>query len=211
MRSADLATIIRIALILFVAYLILVQFNVIITIALLALAFILDGVDGYLALREASKGKVTLAAYIDYSLGGKANAAKIKSLKQGIGKTAKHGPRFDFAGDRIMEYTMWVVFSFLAIVPVFVVLIVIIRHSVADALMASKGTSSKMKTPIARALTSSSFARGAKNVLKFVTFSYLILVYSAGFPILPGYVLVAALVALILASGAAEIYESVKS
>jgi hypothetical protein len=104
-----------------------------------------------------------------------------------------------------------VVFSFLAIEPVFVVLIVIIRHSVADALMASKGTSSKMKTPTARALTSSSFARGAKNVLKFVTFSYLILVYSAGFPILPGYVLVAALVALILASGAAEIYESVKS
>src|SRR5271157_839519 len=118
MRSADLATIIRIALILFVVYLILVKVNAIIPILLLALAFVLDGVDGYLALREASKSKVTIAMYVDYSLGGKANAARIKSLKQSIGKTAKHGPRFDFAGDRIMEYSMWVVFSFLAIVPV---------------------------------------------------------------------------------------------
>jgi phosphatidylglycerophosphate synthase len=208
MRSADLATIIRIALIVFVVYLILIKVNAAIPILLLALAFVLDGVDGYLALREASRGKVTLAMYVDYSLGGKANAVKIKSLKQGIGKTAKHGPRFDFAGDRIMEYSMWVVFSFLAIVPVFVVIIVIIRHSIADALMAAKGTASKMKTAIARALTSSSFARGSKNVLKFVTFSYLILVHSAGYPIMPGYVLVAILVAYILASGAAEIYES---
>ncbi len=211
MRSADLATIIRIALIVFVAYLILAKVNAIIPILLLALAFVLDGVDGYLALREASKGKITLSMYANYSLGGKKNAAKIKALKQSIGKTAKHGPRFDFAGDRIMEYTMWVVFSFLAIVPVFVVIIVIIRHSIADALMAAKGTSSKMKTPIAKALTSSSFARGSKNVLKFVTFSYLILAYSAGYPIPPGYILVTALVAFILASGAAEIYESVKS
>ncbi len=211
MRSADLATIFRIALIVFIAWLIVIKFNAIVTIILLALAFLMDGVDGYLALHEASKGIISPSMYINYSLGSKKDARQIKAFKQGIGKKFKYGPRFDFAGDRIMEYTLWVVFSALSIIPIFVVIIVIIRHSIADALMAAKGTSSKMKTRIGYILTSSSAARGSKNVLKFVTFSYLILVYVAKYPILPGYILVTMLVALILASGAAEIYESVKS
>ena len=57
MRAADLTTFIRVGIILVVACLILVGFNPFISIALFALALILDGVDGYLALFESSGGR----------------------------------------------------------------------------------------------------------------------------------------------------------
>ncbi|MGD0729449.1 MAG: CDP-alcohol phosphatidyltransferase family protein [Candidatus Micrarchaeaceae archaeon] len=211
MRSADQSTILRILLVLFVIYLIIIKYPATISIILLAVAFLLDGVDGYLALRETSKGKITLSMYINYSLGDKTNAKQIKAFKESTAKTAKYGPRFDVAADRIAEYSFWALFTVLNIVPFFVLIIVIIRHSLADAFLGSKGTSSKMKTGIASKLYSSNISRGAINVLKFVTFAYLILVYVASYPIVPGYILIALLVLFIVARGAAEIYESLKS
>lgn len=211
MRSADKSTILRIGIILFVLFLIAIKFNAAVSIILFALAFALDGVDGYLALKEASKGKVSLGMYISYSLGNKKYAKRIKAFKEGIGKTAKYGPRFDVAADRIAEYAFWATFTAFGIVPLFVFIIVIIRHSIADALLAAKGTSSKMKSSIAKALYGSSASRALANVLKFVTFSYLILVYVSNYPILPGYVLIVLLVSFIVARGAAEIYEASKS
>lgn len=210
MRSADASTIIRIGIVLFVLYLIIIQVNPIISIALLAIAFIMDGVDGFFALREASKGKISISMYLDYSLGNKKYAKKIKSLKESIGKTAKHGPRFDIAADRITEYALWVLFTVLGIVPFFVLIIVIIRHSIADAFLGMKGTSSKMKTSIAKMFYASSVSRGGVNIVKFVTFSYLILVYVSGFPILPAYILIFILVLFILVRGTAEVYESLQ-
>lgn len=135
MRSADASTILRIGVMLLAIYLVLIKINPIVPIVLLALAFILDGVDGFLALSEISKGKVSLSMYLNYSLGEKTNAKKIKSFKESISKTAKHGPRFDVAADRIMEYSLWAVFTVVGIVPLFVLIIIIIRHSIADAML----------------------------------------------------------------------------
>ncbi|MDE1870745.1 MAG: CDP-alcohol phosphatidyltransferase family protein [Candidatus Micrarchaeota archaeon] len=210
MRSADASTIIRTGIILFVIYLILVKADPLISIALLAFAFIMDGVDGFLALSEESKGKITLRMYVSYSLGNKRYAKKIKDTKNGIEKSARYGPRFDVAADRISEYSFWALFTFVGILPFFLLVIVIIRHSIADAFLGTKGTSSKMKTGIASALYASSISRAGVNVLKFVTFSYLILAYVSSYPLLPAYALSALLVIFIVARGAAEVYESIK-
>src|SRR5271155_428072 len=138
MRSADQATILRIGIVMLILYLVIIKFNPIISILLLAFAFILDGVDGYLALRQQSKGKITASMYLNYSLGRKENAKAIKETKEGIEKTANYGPRFDIAADRITEYSFWALFTVLSIVPLFVLIIVIIRHSLADAFLGKK-------------------------------------------------------------------------
>ena len=210
MRSADQTTVLRIILVLFVIYLVLIRFNPLVSIVLFAIAFILDGVDGFLALRETSKGKVTLSMYVTYSLGSKENAKQIKAFKESTAKTAKYGPRLDVAGDRIAEYSFWVLFAVLKIVPLFVLLIIIIRHSIADAFLGEKGTSLKPKTGIAHALYTSSLSRAFANIIKFVTFSYLILVYVSGYSIVVGYALITLLALFIVVRGAAEVYESLK-
>ncbi len=207
MRSADASTIFRIGLVLFVIFLAAVKFNPAVSITLLALAFVLDGVDGYLALREASGGRLGLSEYADYAISG-ANAKRVRALKEKTAKIARYGPRLDVAGDRIAEYSFWGAFAVFGIVPLFVLIIIIIRHSIADALLAAKGTSSRMRTGFARMLYSSNVSRGAVNALKFVTFSYFILAYVSGFPMVFAYVLMSVLVIFIVARGAAEVYES---
>lgn len=209
MRSADASTLLRILLVLFVIYLVIIKADPVIAIILLALAFILDGVDGYLALREASKGKVSIPMYLSYSLGNREHSKEIKAYKESIAKTAKYGPRFDVAADRITEYLFWALFAVLSIIPFFVLIIVIIRHSLADAFLGAKGTSSKMTSNFAKVVYASNFSRSAINILKFVTFSYLILVYVWAYPTTIGYILVFFTVLLILLRGAAEIYESI--
>jgi phosphatidylglycerophosphate synthase len=181
-----------------VAYLILAKFNPIITIILLIAALVLDAVDGYFA----KYGKVnieTLRLYINH-----------EPPKQKI-KPTPYGARLDIAGDRVVEYTMWIVFTIVNIVPLFVLLLIVLRHSFADALMGSRGTSSKMKTKFAQIVYASNIGRGGINVLKAVTYCYLILMYVSNYPALPGYILVTALVAYIMLRGIAEIYDSMKS
>ena len=209
MRSADASTIFRVGLVLLVIFLAAIGFNPLVSIALLALAFVLDGVDGYLALREASGGRLGPLEYLDYAISG-ANTRRIRALKEKTAKIARYGPRLDVAGDRITEYSFWGAFTVFGIVPLFVLIIIIIRHSIADALLGAKGTSSRMRTGFARALYSSNASRGAVNVLKFVTFSYFILAYVSGFPMVFAYVLMAVLVIFIVARGAAEVYESTR-
>ena len=125
-----------------------------------------------------------------------------------LSKTAKFGPRMDVAGDRAVEYILWVVYTYVNVIPLFILFIVIIRHSFVDAFMAAKGTSSKMKTNFARAVYSSNLGRGGINVVKFLAFSYLSLVYIWAYPAWIGYVLVAILLAYILLRGAAEVLEA---
>lgn len=209
MRSADKITIARIALIVPIVYLVLLRINPVMPITLLLVSMVLDGMDGFAALYSVSNGAVGLLDYLRYSFGDKSNAKKIEDLKALIGKRAKHGPRFDVAADRATEYSLWGLFTYVHIVPLIVLIIIAVRHSVADALMGVKGTSSKMKTRFARKVYSSNLlGRAGINVVKFITFSYLMLVYTLHYPVGLGYALVVMLVLYILARGAAEIYES---
>ena len=210
MRSADIATIVRTALIVLFAYLVLLKFNVIAIIALFAFILALDGIDGFLAVREESKGEIGFAYYLRSALGNGEAHARVKEIKLSLSKTAPHGARIDVAGDRVVEYVPWLLFMFVHIVPMFVVIIIVIRHSFADALMVSKGTSSKMKSGFVRAVYASNASRAGINIMKFITFSYLALVYVLAYPLWIGYVLIGILVAYVLVRGAAEIYESLK-
>lgn len=216
MRAADATTILRTLLVLVAVYLIIISkvntFLAYPTIILIAVIIAMDGLDGYLAVREESKGGISFTRYLAAAIGNTNSKAKeqIKKIKQSISKHAPHGARMDVAGDRVVEYSLWIVFVYLHVLPIWVLLIVVIRHSFVDTLMAAKGTSSKMKTGFAKFMYSSNIARSGINVLKFVTFSYLILMYAYGYPALIGYILTAALVIYILARGAAEVYESMQ-
>ena len=208
MRSADATTLLRTALAVLVVYLIIIKFYPVATILLIAIVIALDGIDGYLAVSEESKGKVGFGSYLSAAIGNKGAKDIVIKVKKRIEKNAPHGPRMDVAGDRVVEYSLWIVFTYVHVLPIYVLLIVVIRHSFVDALMAAKGTSSKMRTGFARKIYSSNIARGGINVVKFITFSYLVLVYILNYPLVIGYVLTAILVIYILARGAAEVYES---
>ena len=130
------------------------------------------------------------------------------SVKKTLKKKAKYGARIDVAGDRAVEYILWITFVYTGVVPIFVLFLIVIRHSFVDAVMAAKGTSSKMKTRFAKVVYSSNIGRGFVNVFKFITFAYLPFVYISGAPIVIGYVLVTILVGYIMLRGAAELYES---
>ena len=211
MRSADAATIVRVLIIVLVAYLIIGRMSPFIIIALIAIAMAMDAADGFMAVNEISGGRVGLATYVR-SLGGDARSRKIvRSFKEKISKRYKYGARIDVAGDRAVEYILWLVYTYVNVIPLFVLILVIIRHSFVDAVMASKGTSSRLKTKFAMAVYSSNIGRGGINVVKFLAFSYLSLVYIAGYPAWIGYVLVFILVAYILLRGAAELYEAHES
>lgn len=175
-----MATLFRTALMLLIVYLILIKFDPLWTIIIIAIMFILDAVDGMLAKYDLKKYK-TKSAY---------------------------GPRLDVASDRAIEYIFWITYVYLSIVPLFVLFIVVLRHSFVDAFMGAKGTSSKLKTKFARIVYASNLFRGGINVVKAITFSYLALVYIANWPINIGYALTALLVVYILVRGAAEIWEN---
>lgn len=209
MRHADIATMFRIALAPIIAYTVLLQVNPAIPILLFAIALVSDGIDGLLALSEASKGKIDLATYLKYALGDATSSRLVARYKSKIGRESPHGLRMDIAGDRILEYSLWMLFTYVQILPFYVILLIIGRHSVADALMAGKGTSSKAKTRFAKIMYSSKASRLVANVLKFVTFSYLMLVYISGWNLPVGYALASLLVTFVMLRGAAEIYESV--
>ena len=209
MRLADAITLLRTALIIAVAYMIIFKLYPYLIVAIIAFAMLLDGVDGYAALWQESGGEISFAEYLKAASGNALIAKKVKKIKERIQKHAPHGPRMDVAGDRIVEYVFWILFTYLRIIPLFVLFIIVVRHSFADALMGARGTSSKMKTRFAKAVYSSNISRGGVNVLKFLAFSYLSLVYTLNYPAMPGYALVVILVSLVLLRGAAEIYESI--
>ncbi len=208
MRGADAVTLSRIPAIVAVVYLILIKFNPIITILLIVIVTALDAVDGMVAVWSISKGKIGFVEYAKAAFGNEKMGLLVKKYKQSISKVARHGPRMDIAGDRIVEYLLWIIFAYTGIVPLFILLIMVIRHSFADAFMGARGTSSKMKTRVAMWLYGSNASRFAVNMLKLVTFSYLVLVYVSGYSIIIGYALIALLASFIVIRGAAEVYES---
>lgn len=208
MRSADIATVVRVILAVIIAYMVLAKFNAVAVVLLIAVVLFLDAFDGFLAVSEESRGRFSFSSYVRAMLGNRRLEKQARGIKERISKNAKHGARMDIAGDRAVEYIFWITFAYLAIVPLFVAMLVVIRHSFVDAVMGSKGTSSKMKTRFAKAVYSSNIGRGGINALKFLTFSYLSLVYILGYPIIIGYALIALLVIYIMARGAAELYEN---
>lgn len=209
MRFADAATIFRTALILLVVYLVIIRYDPAVTIAVFVIATLLDAFDGYLAVMQTSRGKVGLAEYFRATVMNDAKARKkVLLYKSKAGKEARFGPRIDVAGDRVAEYSMWIVFTYLGIIPIALLLAVVIRHSFADALMGARGTSGKMKSRFARLAYSSNFSRAGINVVKILGFAYLILMYVSGYPAIIGYALVGILFTFIMVRGAAEIYES---
>ena len=207
MRSADATTLFRVLLAIIAAFLIVYRFNPFLIAALIAIAMLLDAVDGFLAVREASSGMITFGIYLDSALGRGTATARVAAVKKTLKKKAKFGARMDVAGDRAVEYILWITYAYVGIVPLIIVFLVVIRHSFVDALMAAKGTSSKMKTRFAKVVYSSNAGRGLINVVKFLAFAYLAFVYVSNYPIAIGYVLVGILFAYIMLRGAAEAYE----
>jgi phosphatidylglycerophosphate synthase len=181
MRSADIATIFRTLLVFPILYLIIIKYNPIVTLSLFIFMFALDGLDGLLARRDIKKGL----------------------------KPSAYGAKFDIAGDRVTEYSFWILFTVLGVIPLFIIFLIVIRHSFSDAMTAaSKKTFSNMSTKFGK-IAYSHVSRGLINILKFITFFYLALEYILGYPMIIGYILVGLLVIYIWLRGAAEIYESV--
>jgi phosphatidylglycerophosphate synthase len=211
MRSADIITLFRTFLIFPVAYMILAKWNAVLVVALILIIMLLDSADGYAALHDVSKGEITLSDYLKSVVGNKEALKKVSKFKGDLKKSSRFGARIDIAGDRVVEYVLWIVFVFVSIVPLFVLFLILIRHSFVDALMGKKGTSSEMRNRVAGFIYSSPIGRGGINVVKGITFSYLALVYILGWPLIIGQIFVAILVAYILLRGAAEIYESINT
>ena len=209
MRKADIATAVRLALVPLIVYSVILRLSPIVPVALFITALALDGVDGFFALNEASNGAIGIGTYLRYALGNDAAARLVSRYKPKLVKEAGYGPRIDVAGDRIVEYSLWMLFIYLRVLPFFVILIVMAVHSVADALMGRRGTSSRIKTRFARLVYASKSSRLIANVLKALTFSYLMLVYISGWNLQVGYALSALLVMFVTLRGVAEIRESV--
>ncbi len=211
MRAADAATILRMLIVALVVYLIVIRYDALITVLLFVVATALDAVDGYLAAWQASGYRLGFLTYARASIGrdrlAMSRASKYKSISA---KQSGFGPRMDVAGDRFAEYAMWVVFAAVSIIPLFIVMAVIFIHSIADAMMGARGTSSHMRTRFAKAVYTSNASRGLINVLKIATFGYLMLVYIDAYPMVYGYVLMYALFAFIAVRGAAEIIEGAR-
>ena len=212
MNRADLMTVIRTLMIFPIAYLIFNRLNVILTLILIGIMFILDAVDGFAMVNAKSKGKVSFWDYVMATVLGnrsaKAKVAKYKSLSG-----TRYGARLDIAGDRVVEFAFWIIFTYLHIIPIWVFLLIVIRHAYVDAMMASRGTSSKMHTKFARIVFSSVAGRGWINVNKAINFGYLALIYIIGYTfgwyLIIAYVAVAILFFHIMLRGAAEMYESI--
>lgn len=213
MNRADAVTLFRTALVFPIVYLILIKFNPIPTLLLIAVMFILDAIDGFVSINSRSGGKVSIADYIKASLFGDPTAKqKIAKFKKMPG--SQYGARLDIAGDRVVEYVFWILFTYLQIIPLAILLLIVIRHSYVDALMGSKGTSSKMKSRLSRILYSSNASRLGINVTKGVAFGYFALIYATsnvfGWYLILGYALIAILFVYIMLRGIAEIYEATR-
>ncbi|MGC8662215.1 MAG: hypothetical protein ACP5RT_00290 [Candidatus Micrarchaeia archaeon] len=209
MRSADAATLVRTLLVFLIVYMVFIKLYPVFTILVILLMYFLDGFDGYLAVRSASKGSIGFIEYARAAISkNEEEKEKIAQYKRILSKTAKFGPRIDVAGDRVIEFTFWITFAYLKLIPLFVVFIVLFRHFFVDALMASKGTSSKSKTKFAKIIYSSNISRGGINIIKFLAFVYFVLIYVSNYPLWIGYILIVVLLAYILLRGAAEAYEA---
>ncbi len=201
MRSADIVTLLRFPLLLLVAYAIYIKVNAIAVVLLIVLLFASDAFDGYFA----SMGEHSLpdmAAYLIHEATGR---GKKKEFPKDM---PSYGAWLDIGMDRVVEYVLWLLFVYVAIIPLFVFAIIFVRNTIADSLvMRKKKNFSKMHSGFGR-IASSHVSRGAYGALKAINFVYLALVFVSGWPVAEAYVLTGAVVVFSLVRGAAEIYEA---
>ena len=93
-------------------------------------------------------------------------------------EASRFGAVFDIASDRIVEWTLWIVFVDLDLVPVWVLLLFVVRGIIVDAIRSSselEAPFSMMRSAIGRWLVAGKFMRINYAVLKAVTFCWLLL------------------------------------
>ncbi|MEX0976759.1 MAG: CDP-alcohol phosphatidyltransferase family protein [Woeseia sp.] len=96
-------------------------------------------------------------------------------------ETSVFGAMFDIASDRIVELAMWIVLVDLAIVPVWVPLVFIIRGTIVDTIRANQVSTagqtpfSTQQSPLAKWLVAGKFMRIFYAALKATTFCWLLL------------------------------------
>jgi phosphatidylglycerophosphate synthase len=201
-RSADIATLLRIPLLMIAAYAIVIRANPVAVVVLMAFLFLSDAFDGYFA----SVGKHSLSDLASYLLHEATGRGKKRKFPKNVPGYAAY---LDIGMDRLIEYVLWLLFTCLAILPILVFIIVFLRNTLADSLVFRKRkTFSKMHSRFGN-IASSHFSRGAYGALKAINFAYLALVVVAGWPVIVAYALTVAVVAFSLARGAAEIYEAI--
>lgn len=96
-------------------------------------------------------------------------------------ETSTFGAVFDIAGDRIVENTLWIVFSDLGLIPVWVPILVISRGFIVDGLralsmqegMTAFGEKNMMRSPFTTWLTAGRFMRGFFGYAKALAFVFL--------------------------------------
>jgi phosphatidylglycerophosphate synthase len=125
-------------------------------------------------------------------------------------KEEEYGKRLDVAGDRIVEYLYYFIFSVIALIPIFVFPIIVVRNCLVDAFFYTKEKNfSTTKTKLAKSISSSHIARGVYAALKMITFFYFgFLATGFEFSIAVGYTLLSATVIFSIARGIADIYEA---
>lgn len=96
-------------------------------------------------------------------------------------ETSQFGAMFDIAGDRIVELTLWIVLANLALVPVWVPLVFVVRGTIVDAIRASQVKQRRespfgsMTSPLGKWLVAGRFMRGLYAVVKATAFCWLLL------------------------------------
>jgi phosphatidylglycerophosphate synthase len=123
----------------------------------------------------------------------------------------EYGIRIDVAGDRIVEYLYYFLYSILGLFPYFILPIIFIRNSFVDALFYTKERNfSTAKTAAARIFSSSKISRGLFGISKFALFFYFAFVFMYNAPLMPGYFLLALVVGFSVIRGISDIYEVIK-
>ena len=96
-------------------------------------------------------------------------------------ETSQFGAMFDIAGDRIVELTMWIVLAHLALVPIWVPIVFVVRGTIVDAIRASQTTGRRaspfalMESQLGRWLVAGRFMRALYAVAKATAFCWLLL------------------------------------
>ncbi len=95
-------------------------------------------------------------------------------------ETSNFGAIFDIAVDRLVEYVLWVVLADIGLVPIWAVLVFVVRGTLVDsiryaAIAEGESAFGMMRSQIGRFLVASRFMRGLYGAVKAVTFAWLLL------------------------------------
>jgi len=99
-----------------------------------------------------------------------------------LNETSLFGAMFDIASDRIVEYTLWIVFADLDLVPIWVPLLFVFRGTIVDTIRSrhvrAEGESpfAMMRSIIGKSLVGGTFMRIFYAVVKAVVFCWLALI-----------------------------------